>query len=124
MKYAVLVLLFCSTLHAQSLPHSFQVGQQLWTIAPRHAPMVMNEMETQGYTDCAVHRIYLEVPHPTDDLADALLHELLHAATDCASDITDIHGGMHGAIWEIAEPLRQILADNPQLTQYVFQKRK
>ncbi len=86
--------------------------------------MVVNEMEIQGYTDCQVHRIYLEVPHPPDDLADALLHELLHAATGCASDITDIHGGMHGAIWEIADPLREILADNPQLTRFVLQKKK
>lgn len=86
--------------------------------------MFMNQMEVQGYTDCQVHRIYLEVPHPPDDLAEALLHELLHAATNCESDITDIHGGTHGAIWEIAEPLRELLADNPQLTRFVSQKRK
>ncbi len=123
MKLVGLALLFCSTLWAQSLPRSFRVGHQDWTIAPRRSPMVMNQMEVQGYTDCQVHRIYLEVPHPPTELADSLFHELLHAATGCADDITDIHGGMHGAIWQITEPLRQILANNPRLTQYVFQRR-
>jgi hypothetical protein len=123
-KYAALVFLFCSTVCAQSIPHSFRVGRQAWTVDLHRSPMIVNQMEVMGYTDCASHRILLEVPRPANDLAEALLHEVLHAATGCTSKITDIHGGMHGAIWEISTPLRQILADNPQLTRYLSQKNR
>lgn len=102
----------------RGLPRQAQIGYRTYRIRPLDP---VSAEDCQGRTQRPLGLIQLDRRLPDQELAGALVHELVH-------DILDVHGLIEGPqqdehlVGHLANGLCQAFADNPRLWLWIFQR--
>ena len=114
-KWWVICLLLGMSLSAQTLPAKILIEGRTWKVKEYVEPLVDAGEEYAGLTWCMKGTIELQVERPRQEVATTLIHEILHAITKCKGGEVDLHEH----IYDISPKLRQVLADNPKVMEFI-----